>query len=139
LLSQNLRILDNSKPIGNATTFVIIDDDDITITLTRRLIKQFNKDFEVINYKDARQAIKHFKDFGTSKNEIILLDINMPIFNGWDFLEEFEKSNLEGNIFMFSSSIDIIDLEKSKSFNAVIGYFSKPLNTQKIENILNAL
>jgi response regulator of citrate/malate metabolism len=98
--------LDNSKPIGNATTFVIIDDDDITITLTRRLIKQFNKDFEVINYKDARQAIKHFKDFGTSKNEIILLDINMPIFNGWDFLEEFEKSNLEGNIFMFSSSID---------------------------------
>jgi hypothetical protein len=35
--------------------------------------------------------------------------------------------------------MDITDLEKSKSFKAVIGYFSKPLNTQKIENILNAL
>lgn len=118
---------------------MIIDDDDITIFLTKRLIQQFNTDFEVADFKDARLAIKHYKDFGTSKNEIILLDINMPIFNGWDFLEEFEKSNLVGNIFMFSSSIDIKDQEKSKSYKTVIGYISKPLNTQKIENILNAL
>lgn len=131
--------MDNSKPIKNVTKFVIIDDDDITIFLTKRLIQQFDKDFSVSEFKDARLAIKHFKNYGTSSNEIILLDINMPIFNGWDFLDEFEKSNLAGNIFMFSSSIDIRDQEKSKSYKTVIGYISKPLNTQKIETILNAI
>jgi response regulator of citrate/malate metabolism len=131
--------LDNLKTNENVTKFVIIDDDDITIFLTKRLIQQFNNNFEVSEFKDARLAIKHYKDFGTSSSEIILLDINMPIYNGWDFLEEFEKSNLLGNIFMFSSSIDIKDQEKSKSYKTVIGYISKPLNTQKIETILNAL
>jgi response regulator RpfG family c-di-GMP phosphodiesterase len=132
-------VLESSKSISDKFKFVIIDDDDISIFIIKKLIQQFNKNIEVAGFKDARLAIKHYKDFGTAPNEIILLDLNMPIFSGWDFLEEFKKSNLVGNLFILSSTINMEDEEKSRSYNTVIGYISKPLNTQKIENILNVL
>ncbi len=118
---------------------MIIDDDDITIFLTTRILQQFNKGFEIEAFKDGKQAIQHFLSEGFDQNCIILLDINMPLYNGWDFLNDIEKNHLQMRIFMFSSSIDSRDQEKSKAYPFVLDYISKPLNAQKIENILKML
>lgn len=125
----------HQKPIK----FVIIDDDDITIFLTSRILKQYNPDFEVESYKDGRLAVDNFLNKGCEEDWIILLDINMPIYNGWDFLNEIEKHHLKMKIFMFSSSIDARDQEKSKAYPFVLDYISKPLTPQKIQNILTLL
>jgi response regulator of citrate/malate metabolism len=119
--------------------FVIIDDDDITIFLTTRILKQYNSDFEIIAFKDGKQAVQDFIFNGYEENWIVLLDINMPIYNGWDFLNEIEKHHIKINVFMFSSSIDARDQEKSKAYPYVLDYVSKPLTSLKIEKILSQI
>lgn len=110
-----------------------MDDDDVTIFLTTRILYQYADGIEVVSYKDGREAIKEILVNGIHPNTIILLDINMPIYNGWDFLNDFEKHKLDARIYMFSSSIDSRDQEKAKTYACVLGYISKPLNQQKIE------
>lgn len=119
--------------------FVIIDDDDITIFLTTRILKQYRPDFEIDAYKDGKQAVQEFLTSGFQENWIILLDINMPIYNGWDFLNDIEKHQIKINVFMFSSSIDARDQEKSKAYPYVLDYISKPLTSLKIEKILSLI
>ena len=73
----------------------------------------------------------------------MLLDINMPIMNGWEFLDAFDNigDNIKSGfkIYMFSSSIEIKDIERSKTRSIVSGYLMKPLLKEKIEEIINHL
>jgi two-component SAPR family response regulator len=131
--------LENNNTSGGTHKFVIIDDDDITIFLTARILKQYNPNFEIESFKDGKFAIEHFLKNGYHQDWIILLDINMPIYNGWDFLEDIEKHHMNMRIFMFSSSIDSRDQEKSKAFPFVLDYISKPLTGIKIEQLLSKL
>jgi CheY-like chemotaxis protein len=131
--------LEQKKTHQKPQKFVIIDDDDITIFLTSRILKQFNPDFEVEAYKDGKLAVQEFVANGIQEDCIVLLDINMPIYNGWDFLNDIEKCHLKMKIFMFSSSIDARDQEKSKAYPSVLDYISKPLTPLKIEKILTQI
>jgi two-component SAPR family response regulator len=131
--------LENKNTPGSPLKFVIIDDDDITIFLTTRILRQFNENFEIESYKDGKLAIQQFLETGYQQDWIILLDINMPIYNGWDFLEDIEKHHMNMRIFMFSSSIDTRDQEKSKAFPFVLDYISKPLTGVKIAQLLSKL
>jgi CheY-like chemotaxis protein len=69
---------------------------------------------------------------------LILVDINMPVMNGWDFLKEYAQveSSREDTIIMLSSSIDFQDRQKSKDFPYVDGFIEKPLTFEKLKNIL---
>ena len=115
---------------------MVIDDDEINIFLTTRILKQYHPDFQIQAYKDGKQAVQEFLTSGYQEDWIVLLDINMPIYNGWDFLEDIEKHQIKINIFMFSSSINARDQEKSKANRHVLDYISKPLTSLKIEKIL---
>lgn len=70
----------------------------------------------------------------------IFLDINMPVMNGWDFLEEFHESLIfiteQIGIAMLTSSIATEDYRKSLEFPAVIAYLTKPLDLSKLEVIV---
>ncbi len=116
--------------------FAVIDDDDITIFLTTRILKQHRPDFQIQAYKDGKQAVQDFLTSGYQEDWIVLLYINMPIYNGWSILEDIEKYQIKINIFMFSSSIDARDQEKSKANRYVLDYISKPLTALEIEKIL---
>uniref|UniRef100_UPI0025E6C08B response regulator n=1 Tax=uncultured Flavobacterium sp. TaxID=165435 RepID=UPI0025E6C08B len=70
----------------------------------------------------------------------ILLDVNMPIMNGWQFLEEFSKISATlpkmPTIYMISSSNNEVDIEKAKGFNGTVkDYFLKPICKEDIEKI----
>ncbi len=71
--------------------------------------------------------------------EIIFLDINMPVMNGWDFLEEFEKIKNSfkplPRIFILSSTVDPEDYRKAKSFSTVADFISKPLMKEFLDRI----
>ena len=74
---------------------------------------------------------------------VILLDINMPLMNGWDFLDQF--SELEKNlcksyvIFMLSSSLDKDDLQRAEDNDLISGYLSKPLNFSYLKEVITYL
>ena len=73
-------------------------------------------------------------------NVLALLDINMPVLDGWGFLEEFEviipslKFNLE--LYIVSASSNTDDVKKSKNYPRVIDYLNKPLSTENINKYL---
>jgi CheY-like chemotaxis protein len=68
--------------------------------------------------------------------DYILLDINMPIMNGWEFLDEYKRLNIDPlgktKIFIISSSVFSNDINKARSYPLVKDFISKPLNVDKI-------
>jgi len=110
----------------------IIDDDEIyQFTVLKKLEKNGYK-HDVQSFLNPEDALVQLKKQGQiPPPNVILLDINMPQMDGWEFLEKlralaFSIQNLQ--IFMVSSSIDHRDIERAKNSSLLKGYFSKPLD-----------
>ncbi|MFN5704917.1 MAG: response regulator [bacterium] len=131
-----------SKKINN---ILLVDDDTvnnfIVINTLNKLAITENID-SVLNGLDGIEYLK--AKIETNKElipSVIFLDINMPIMDGWEFLEEFELFSEEVknhcNIYMVSSSVYEEDILKSKQYKSVIDFISKPLMSDKIIEIYN--
>ena len=74
--------------------------------------------------------------------DYILLDINMPIMNGWEFLDEYKRLNIDplgkSKIYIISSSVFSNDINKARSYPLVKNFISKPLSVEKIKEMLAA-
>lgn len=118
----------------------IIDDDPIYKLVTKKLIentKLFSHTKEFSNGSEAYEYFESTEDIP----EVILLDLEMPEMDGWEFLTEFcrleKQLNKESTIYIASSSIAIEDKEKAKKFKCVKAFLSKPINLEKLETIAN--
>jgi CheY-like chemotaxis protein len=91
------------------------------------------------NGQIAIDYLKGIKEKGIIP-QIIFLDINMPVMNGWDFLEEFEKVRNEyvqlPRIYLLSSTVDPEDYRKAKKFSLVENFISKPLSREALALIV---
>ncbi len=120
----------------------IIDDDTVYVNLVKKLIQLKKLCENILVFKNGKEALDFFKD-SDSLPDLILLDLNMPIMNGWEFLEEFSplKKAFEKktNLYVVSSSIDPLDSEKAKSIDAVCDYITKPISLQSFERIFNGV
>jgi CheY-like chemotaxis protein len=122
----------------------IIDDDEIYIFLIKKSLSAMGINNEVISFLNGSDALEELTKLKNDNQElpgIILLDINMPIMDGWEFLTEFRKLNSTAPkkipIYIVSSSIANEDFEKSKTFPEIIDYLSKPVELETLETILN--
>ncbi|MGC4040098.1 MAG: response regulator [Flavobacterium sp.] len=117
----------------------IIDDDPIYQFLINKIIRNSNIGHDVMFFKNGKEAIDYFKlDWDNNLPEIILLDLQMPIMDGWDFLKEINNLHTDNtDIYIVSSSISNEDKEKAKEFPKIKGHLSKPLNATKIGEITN--
>lgn len=117
----------------NNKHILLIDDDPLNNLINRKLIARFLPEVEVTEDVDAREALDRIKNDFTP--DLILLDINMPGMNGWDFLDHFQKMGKEITVYILTSSIDSADYRKAESYKQVKKYIEKPLNSQKITNL----
>ncbi|MEJ6981075.1 response regulator [Pedobacter sp. P351] len=117
----------------------IIDDDPIHQRIAQIMITKHQLYDEFVSYTEAAKAIEALEN--NYKNpellpDVILLDLNMPVMDGWDFLERFDKIKdmftKEIRIFIVSSSVDEKDISRSQSYSTVKGFISKPLNPEII-------
>jgi CheY-like chemotaxis protein len=114
---------------------LIIDDDPVNNMINQRLIKKFNSSLEIETVMDATMALKKLESEPNNIPDLILLDINMPVMSGWEFLEAVKERGLEIVVVMLSSSIDKHDKNKSSSFPVVLDYLVKPLTIQRLKEL----
>ncbi|ATP57765.1 response regulator [Pedobacter ginsengisoli] len=121
---------------------LVIDDDDINIFIIKKVIEKTGYEVDMTSKSNGQLAIDYLTSI-TSNVEIfphiILVDINMPILNGWEFLEAYEKLNIvrpKVYLYMLSSSVYEYDIEKAKGFKSVNGFISKPLTIERLKELL---
>jgi CheY-like chemotaxis protein len=124
-------------------TVFFVDDDPITIMLCKKVIEKSSFSNNIVTAQNGEEAI-HFFELLTNNTtskipEIIFLDLNMPIMDGWEFLDIYLKRNYHSifpsKFFVLSSTIDPQDIEKSKSYPMVIDFLSKPITKEILEKI----
>ena len=121
----------------------VVDDDVIYQTIINKLIKKagvFSAHSSFINGKEALNTLNSTIGENDFLPDIILLDINMPVMDGWEFMEEIKmiKSKISKKIIIYivSSSIAIEDKNKSKTFADIIGYIPKPISVDDLLSIV---
>ncbi len=117
----------------------IIDDDPIHQRIAQIMIAKHHIYDDFVSYTEAEKAIDFLTQNAASAEllpDVILLDLNMPVMDGWDFLDAFEKIvndlNKEVRIFIVTSSVDDKDKQRSQDFSTVKGFISKPLSPEVI-------
>jgi CheY-like chemotaxis protein len=112
---------------------LLIDDDKTANFLTKIVLKRSG----INQVEEALNGLEGFSRIEKECPDLILLDINMPVMDGWTFLEE-KKSKApcrNVKIAMLTSSARANDQEKAEQYSCVIGYYQKPLTKEKIEMI----
>ena len=123
-------------------TIWVVDDDPIYQIIINKIIQKsdvFSSHCSFMNGKEALNALKNSLEDNNSLPDIILLDINMPVMDGWQFIEELKtiKSQISKQIitYIVSSSIAIEDMDKSKKIEAIFGYIPKPVSMEDLLSI----
>jgi two-component system chemotaxis response regulator CheY len=113
----------------------LIDDDNITNMLNRYFLEEHYPSLEIRSFIYASEALEELKQGGDNPN-FILLDINMPGMNGWEFLDGLQQSEISSSklpiIYMLSSSLDPEDEAKARKSALVKGFISKQLEVEKL-------
>jgi CheY-like chemotaxis protein len=114
---------------------MLVDDDVMTNQFNTLVIKKMHPETEIIGYTNASDAINYLKDNSKTMPEIIFLDLNMPVMNGWDFMEEYQKLGLDAEVVVLTSSKEESDKDKSRSYSKISGFELKPLSLDRLKNL----
>lgn len=121
---------------------LMIDDDRITLMLHKRIVKKSNFHNACMDFDNPKEALAFLQENSEMQIPcIILLDINMPEMNGWQFLDAIQKCNFLFPIYvaMLTSSIDVSDRLLAQKYSMVFEYFCKPFDLECIEKIKNSI
>lgn len=124
---------------------LLIDDDTVNNYIVISTLKRCGISIPVKVCLNGAEGISYLKQVIeqdiSSFPDIILLDINMPVMDGWEFLEAYEQlihphagTSL---IYMVSSSVYNDDIQRSKQYRSVKNFISKPLSREKMTHLLD--
>jgi CheY-like chemotaxis protein len=130
---------------------ICVDDDPIALLLSKLVLSKADFASKVVTAANGEIAIEYLEkpesiiDNQQSENPLlILLDLNMPVMDGWEFLEQFNASLYHNHyptakVILLSSSIDPNDIERSKEFSMVVDFLPKPLTREMLDIILEKI
>lgn len=123
---------------------LLIDDDDVNNFLNSRLLKRMAVAEQVHVASSSQKALTFLADqqlTDAPATLLIFLDINMPIMNGFEFLDQLRTHDLQHLtlvIVMLTTSTNDKDLDQVKSYPEVLTFLNKPLSEEKVEAVLDA-
>ena len=123
---------------------LLIDDDPIFHVIFTRMIKRVSYELSVKSFPNGEIGLEFLNEnYSIHDQYVILLDINMPIINGWQFLDVLQNKGIALNnnlsIYILTSSTDLDDVEQSRTYNFVKDIISKPLTASSLKRVLKTL
>jgi len=122
-----------------------VDDDPIALLLSKLVITKSGFANDIVTLANGQEAVEYLqeelqKTGGRGAKLLILLDLNMPVMDGWEFLQQFTEKLKDAysdtRIILLSSSVDPNDIRKAKDFSMVLDFFPKPLTKEMLESII---
>lgn len=118
---------------------ILVDDNEIDLFLHEKLIRLSGISDNIDRFTTAREALDFINKKGPLP-DVILLDIQMPELDGFDFLNEYDRiahiDRENTTVFMVSSSLDFGDISKAKANPLVKSFIKKPLNVKELKEEL---
>ncbi|WP_285059974.1 response regulator [Pedobacter ginsengisoli] len=123
---------------------LVIDDDEINVFIIKKIVEKTGYAVNMVSKNNGQLALDYLTALVGNKEpfpQLILVDINMPLLNGWEFLEAYEKLNMpeQTHMYMVSSSVYENDIEKAKSYKTINGFISKPLSIERLTELLRLI
>lgn len=119
-----------------------VDDDMVTLAIFKRILgkaQTIEKIETAINGQEALDLLINMQQNQVPLPDIILLDLNMPVLDGWSFVEKFQQvfpDNHSGlKIMIVTSSIDPEDQSKAKQYDFIVDYVTKPFGVEFLEKL----
>ncbi|WP_378187133.1 response regulator [Aquimarina sp. W85] len=121
----------------------LVDDDIIHQFIIKKLVQQLHQQERLLIFSNGEEAINFIKSVANGVvqlPDLILLDLNMPIMDGWQFMDEFNniapKLKKEIKIYVLSSSDNPDDIERAKEYERISDYLIKPINEHQLKELL---
>ncbi len=126
----------NSDPSRPVHLVWLVEDDPIYRMMERKLVQTAYPQSHIQEFENGQQPLKKLEEPGAHEErpDLILLDLNMSVVSGWDFLEKIHPftHSKQPDILVVTSSIDAFDREKALSYPTVKGFLSKPIKAEDI-------
>jgi len=120
----------------NPPLIFLIDDQPIANFLNKKLLETAGIKGRVEDYTEAETALHQMEE---RMPDLILLDLNMPRMNGWQFLEAMQEKQLKTNVVIVTSSSNDLDIQRAEIYTIVKDYMIKPLRITSVSNIQKIL
>ena len=129
----------NKHKINN---ILLVDDDEIVNFINKTVISRTVETDTITISRDGLEAIDYLKNnMDSSIPDLIMLDINMPRMDGWQFLEEYKNIKQDFKktpvIVMLSSSNNPVEMDKARNSGEIAAFKNKPLTIEKFQEIID--
>ncbi len=128
--------------MSDTKKIMLIDDDEVNNFICEETIRESDLGVEITTYTSAEKALRFIQANNTDPlklPDLIFLDINMPIMNGWDFIRAYREltipDDLRPAIIMLTSSLFEKDKDRAKQYEEIADFITKPLTTERLYTI----
>lgn len=124
-------------------TVFLVDDNEVDLFVQKRFIEMKQFAGNIVTFSSPAKALEAITDNPNHLPGILFLDLNMPILNGFEFLERIRESSQDVfnrlRVVMLTSSNSQMDRERAYTFSNVVQFIAKPLTTQGLDDLLSNL
>jgi len=118
---------------------ILIDDSKADLFIAKLIIQKCNLESEIVELNNGEEALEWFQANQDIKDTLVLLDINMPIMNGFEFLDSIKPITFHSSVdvYLLSSSTHPEDQKRAKDYDLVKSYLVKPIKRETILELIN--
>ena len=128
----------------NTNVACLVEDDPIHQFITNQHLEKSGYFNHILIFENGKKAFEHLEDLqesGDSFPDLILLDLNMPIWSGWDFLDALKTLSFDGimTIYILTSSENEEDFQRAGKYGLGDKYFIKPITKDNVKTIIEEM